>query len=228
MDLLTLIFPPRCSGCGSVGRYICENCQKTLRLLPQRCPECDRQAVDGITHPRCIRPYAMDGLITVFQNTGVIKNAIKKLKYRFVYDLAESLVNLIPLDNYSALSSYYSISTKPVLYPIPLHKDRLKWRGFNQAEKLGQFVAQKLNIQTVNGLLIRQAKRTPQADISKREDRIKNTQGLFLFGLKVLPSSCLNVLLFDDVWTTGATMKEAAKVLKRNGIKKVWGMTVAR
>ncbi len=227
MNILDLIFPRRCVGCRAVGEYICQKCRKTIQILPQRCPLCDRPAIDGAAHPVCRRANGMDGLITVFQNKGVIKQAIKTLKYRFVYDLAESLINLISFNDYPALNSHCSDPIKPVLYPIPLHQDRLRWRGFNQAEKLGQFVAKKLKIDMVDGLLIRQVKRTPQADINKKTDRIKNAQGLFISS-QLLKTKPLNILLFDDVWTTGATMKEAVKVLKRNGVKRVWGMTVAR
>jgi competence protein ComFC len=225
IGLFDFIFPKRCVVCKKVGKYICIKCRKTIQLLPQKCSICDRPTIDGIIHPICQTRHGMDGLITVFQNRGVIKQAIKTLKYRFVYDLAESLVNLIPFDNYPTLNNYCSNFK---LYPIPLHPDRFKWRGFNQAEKLGQFIAKKLNIQLIDGLLIRQAKRMPQADIARREDRIKNAQGLFISSFKPQTTKLLNVLLFDDVWTTGATMKEAAKVLKRNGVKKVWGMTIAR
>jgi len=77
-------------------------------------------------------------------------------------------------------------------------------------------------------LLIRQVKRSPQADIAKRQDRTKNAEGLFSPSSKLLNTQSPSILLFDDIWTTGATMKEAAKVLKKNGVKKVWGMTVAR
>ncbi|KKS41211.1 MAG: hypothetical protein UV61_C0010G0002 [Candidatus Gottesmanbacteria bacterium GW2011_GWB1_43_11] len=232
MNFLDLIFPRRCLGCNRLGSYICNACRTTLDLRGQRCPECDRPAIDGMTHPICLRPLGLDGLVTVFENRGIIKKAIKSLKYRFVYDAAEELVNLVPD---SALQNLPIKSNSWALYPIPLHKDRLRWRGFNQAEKLGQFVAQRLKMKMIDGLLVRTVKRTPQADISRREDRIQNAQGLFQLNklsTSNLPAgrqgSQLSILLFDDVWTTGATMKEAVKVLKRSGLGKVWGMTLAR
>jgi len=108
-----------------------------------------------MTHPICLRPLGLDGLVTIFENRGIIKKAIKSLKYRFVYDAAEELVNLVPD---SALQNLPIKSNSWALYPIPLHKDRLRWRGFNQAEKLGQFVAQRLKMKIpkyidVKGLL---------------------------------------------------------------------------
>lgn len=222
---LDFLFPPRCYDCGRVGEYICTVCAKKVVFLNQRCPECDRAALDGMTHPGCRKPWGLDGLTTVFQNTGVVKKVIKAIKYRFVSDAAKSLVDLIPDE---LLQRFPFLGGSPVLYPIPLHHDRFKWRGFNQAEKLGQILAKRLSIEMVGGLLVRKAKRIPQADIEKRIDRILNAKGIFQLNKLSTLNSQLSILLFDDIWTTGATMKEATQVLKRGGVAKVWGMTVAR
>ena len=152
-----------------------------------------------------------------------MKKAIKSLKYRFVSDAAEALVTAIPEAVFTNLQLH---STDRQLFPIPLHRERLKWRGFNQAEKLGKFVANRLEIPLASNLLIRTHKRMPQADISERQARIENARGIF----SIIKSSQIprKLILFDDVWTTGATMSEACKVFKRNGAQWVWGMTLAR
>lgn len=91
-------------------------------------------------------------------------------------------------------------------YFIQPHRDRLRWRGFNQSEKLGHFVAKKLEIPLINPLLIRHMKRVTQADMQKREDRIKNARGLFSVSPRINLSTHQHILLFDDVWATGAMM----------------------
>ena len=219
MNLLDLFFPARCVGCGKIGSYICQKCQKTIEFIPQRCPECDRQAIGGMTHPRCLKTYGLNGVISVFRYDGVVKKTIKALKYRLISDVAKTLITLIPHEPVSWLPQGL------VLYPMPLHKDRLRWRGFNQAEILGTYLNKKLNILTVSDLLDRRPQQTAQADIHDRAARIKNAQGLFTLKTKKLPE---NILLFDDVYTTGATMKAAAQVLKRGRVKIVWGLSVAR
>lgn len=223
--VLDLFFPARCVECGSVGGYICVRCRKTIEVRSLHCPECDRRAVDGATHPACKKAWGLDGLTTVFYNRGVLKKAIKQLKYRFVAHEAETLIAFVPAATLQMISSQMSPS---FIYPIPLHKDRLKWRGFNQSEKLAQQLSIKMNLPLVSGLLERKQKRIPQADISKREERIKNAQGLFEIAPTIQVSKYTSVILFDDIWTTGATMKEATKVLKRHGVERVWGMTLAR
>ena len=227
INLLDFFFPRKCLGCGRVGSYICKWCAKTVKLREQRCSECERPAIYGITHPKCQKKWGIDGLVSFFYYQGLIKKTIKLLKYQFVYDTALTLIDLIPqilITDLNQQLDYYKI------YPIPLHKDRLKWRGFNQTEKLAQIISPKLKIPTIKDLLIRHVKRIPQADINAKIQRILNAQGIFSLNLKsdILPSYCLNVLLFDDVWTTGATLKQAAKILKQNGVEKVWALTIAR
>jgi ComF family protein len=116
-----------------------------------------------------------------------------------------------------------------VLVPIPLHPRRLRWRGFNQAELLGELIAKNLGIKFIPDLLIRVKNTEPQVKLDKDQRQI-NIRHAFILNknsqfdnLKIC-----NFVLFDDVWTTGATLKEAGKVLKRNGTKKVWGLTIAR
>jgi ComF family protein len=183
---------------------------------------CDKPCLDGLTHPICIKPLGLDGLISVYRYNGIVKQLIKEIKYRFLYDLAETLTAHVPAETYSFLSK-----NTPV-YPLPLHFERLRWRGFNQAEKLAVYIEKNFGFPMVNNLLVRTTKRTPQADIDRKEDRIENAKGLFQTAPNISISSYPNIILFDDVWTTGATMKEAAKVLKRAGVKKIWGLTIAR
>lgn len=224
VGVLDFVFPQRCVGCKKLGRYLCLSCQKNIKLRAPLCPICDRPAIDGITHPACLKPFSLNGLTTIFRNIVLMKKAIKQLKYRWVSDLAESLIDIIPPETFAHLPIDASWS----ICPIPLHPSRLKWRGFNQAEELAKSLSQRLNLDLVDGLLIRKSKRIPQADISDREERIKNVRGLFSLSPNILVAQYSHILLFDDIWTTGATMKEATKVLKRNGVRQVWGMTLAR
>jgi|SRR3989344_5223619 len=222
ISLLDLLFPARCFGCKRVGKYLCRVCQKTLIIRDYVCPICSRPAIGGATHPGCRRPHGLDGLTTVFKYERVLKQAIKTLKYRLVSDAAETLIATIP----EAVFAYLLPNKDIQLFPIPLHHERLRWRGFNQAEVLGKFVANRLEIPLTANLLVRTHKRTPQADISERQARIENARGLFSINKsQPIPHK---IVLFDDVWTTGATMSEACKVLKRNGVQWVWGMTLAR
>ena len=107
---------------------------------------------------------------------------------------------------------------------VPLYWHRQNWRGFNQSEEIGKIIAKKLGWGFDNTLLTRKVSKKPQAKLD-REERKTNIKGVF----KV--SGVLDkdrpMLIFDDVWTTGSTVKEATKVLKENGVKRVYCLTLA-
>lgn len=115
-----------------------------------------------------------------------------------------------------------------IIIPIPLHTSRLLYRGFNQAELLGRLLAKRLNIPIETNILKRIKKTIPQVEMKDRDKRIKNMEDVFAVNINLTVNDRqLTVFLFDDVFTTGATMRTAANVLKRGGVKKVWGMTLA-
>lgn len=216
MGILDIIFPKRCLGCGRIGSYFCKSCVKKINFIESGiCPMCGRSAFDGAIHPGCRTTYMIDGLTSFFQYDGTIQKAIKALKYRFVFDLASEFVSLIPS---------FNIPRTDILIPMPLHPSRFRERGYNQAEVLGKLIAQKICIPMHTGILKRVRKTTPQVEMKKRKERLENMKNVFSVQ-KEVPS---RVILFDDVFTTGATMRSAAKVLKRNGATFVWGMTMAR
>ena len=193
---------------------------------------CGRPAIDGATHPGCRTRYTIDGLTSFFRYDGIIRKAVKALKYRFVSDLASEFVSIIPNDALRFLMKSRipdQVRNDNVVYvPIPLHPSRFRERGYNQAEVLGKLIAGKLGIAVRTDILIRTRKTTPQVEMKKREARLKNMENVFA----VSPNNSISlypyIFLFDDVFTTGATMRSAANVLKRKGVKFVWAVTMAR
>ena len=181
-----------------------------------------------MTHPRCRKPHGLDGLVSIFAYQGLCKRVVGKLKYRLVTqafpEMIEATVSLGDLSQFSG--------KEWVLVPVPLHPSRQRWRGFNQAEYIGQALAKYLHLDYEQSLLIRHKRTKSQMSLHalERSDNIKDAFSLrqtFDKGkLQVLRGK--SILLIDDVYTTGATMKEAAKTLKRNGFACVWGLTLAR
>ncbi len=190
---------------------------------------CEKPAIDGATHPKCITRYSLDGLTSFFRYDGVIRKAVKTLKYRLVTDLASEFVSLVPNTSFQRITDPSSLNPVPcVLVPIPLHPSRRKERGFNQAEVLGRLILDKLNIPMKTDILVRTRKTTPQADLKQRKDRLENMKDVFAFHNSPFMIHNSRVVLFDDVFTTGATMRSAGNTLKRNGAKWVWAVTMAR
>lgn len=228
MAVLDYIFPKRCLGCGSVGTYFCSGCRKRVRDIPSNemiCPVCERPAIDGATHPRCRTRYSLDGLTSFFRYDDVVKKAITSFKYRGVFDLATAFISLVP-SGYSGLPAILG-REDVMLVPIPLHLHRQRTRGFNQAEILGSLLAQRLHIKMHTGILRRIADTPPQVTMRERSARLINLQRAFMCEKQGL-ERWNNIILLDDVYTTGATMRSAGNTLKRAGARFVWAVTMAR
>lgn len=229
MNLLDLLFPRRCVGCGRIGGYFCATCRRSIRIVASNemiCPVCEGLAIDGITHPACRTRYSPDGLTSFFRYDGIVRTAVKTLKYRLVSDLAGEFVFLIPPVTVADLSRIISSRHVRSFVPVPLHVSRLYERGFNQAEVLGVAVSIRLQLPVRTDMLRRTRRTVPQVEKSNRQERLKHMEGVF--AAQSVTDGDSGVVLFDDVFTTGATIRSAANVLKRAGVRFVWAVTMAR
>lgn len=220
--LLDLLFPARCLGCGQRGGLLCAGCEPTVPYLPPAaCPTCARPATDGQRCSRCrAAAPALDGVRAVCWLEGPVRRGIHQLKYRRARVVADWLAGLL----------LASLAARPLLadlvVPVPVPPDRLRQRGFNQAELLARPVAAATGAPLAPGLLVRTRPTRPQVGLGAAERR-RNVRGAF---------ACLDpaavrgrrVLVVDDVLTTGATLDECARALKAAGASQVYGLAVAR
>lgn len=229
MNLLDLLFPKKCVGCSKVGGYFCLSCIQNIKQTQLVCPFCERASIGGVTHPVCKRKYGLDGLWSLGVYQTSLREALQQLKYRWIKELAESLVN-ITIDYWAKYQPHLLDEIKKnqgknwVVIPVPLHWTRRNFRGFNQAFLLGQILSKKLGLDFAECLKrTRITKSQVGLDSSQRRTNIRGA-----FSLTSNYHLAPNILLIDDVWTTGSTMKECCYVLKRGGAKKVWALTLAR
>lgn len=222
MGVLDLIFPISCLGCGKEGEYLCRQCLLKVEKARLFCLECHRFSINGAVHTNCRKKLSIDFAFSLWDYDGVVRSAIIKLKYNFAYkvaeELAEKFAERLKIDT-------HSLPDNAILIPIPLYKSRKNWRGFNQAEIMGKIVAKKMDWQFATDLLIRRKKTSPQAELKGKERR-KNMFNAFMLA-KEHRFEDVPYILFDDVLTTGSTIKEAAKVFKKGGVKTVLGLTIA-
>ncbi|KKQ52965.1 hypothetical protein A2865_01975 [Candidatus Woesebacteria bacterium RIFCSPHIGHO2_01_FULL_39_17] len=226
MDLISLIFPKTCLGCGREGKYICRLCIDRIPFLKQLCPYCEKAALDGVTHSKCLKKLRLNGVFSVWAYEGVVRTAILKLKYKFAKEIAKELSEYMAI----YLVNQPIFPKNSILTPIPLYFLKENFRGFNQSELIGELLADQMGWNFNSDILIRKRLRRPQTELKGKERR-ENVRGVFAFNSKhKLTNQPINksFLLFDDVYTTGSTLKEAAKVLKRRGAGEVWGLTIAR
>lgn len=193
---------------------------------------CERLSVDGVTHKWCRKRVSPDGLISIWTYEGAPRRLISKLKYKFVKEAALSLSSaaagtLGVMERSSPYSPAWK-RDKLVLVPVPLHWRRKNWRGFNHVEEAGKLLAQVMGWKALP-LLARKKPSKPQVGLKKKE-RKENVQGIFAINKHARGTRDTRgtLVLFDDVWTTGATMLEACRVLKETGAKRVWCLTLAR
>ncbi|MCK4454363.1 ComF family protein [Candidatus Parcubacteria bacterium] len=229
-DFLTdLLFPKFCFNCGKEGNYLCPDCFALIDVLEyQFCLVCGKRVIDGKTCLRCRPKTRLDGFyFAVSYQNKLIKKLISQFKYKpFIKDLSKTLASLIITHFYLSNKFVFFTSEKSILVSVPLNRKKLKLRGFNQSEEIARELSQSLEIPLVKQGLIKIKNTRAQIELSK-EQRKENIRGAFLCrDEKQIKNK--KIFLVDDVFTTGATMEECAKVLKSAGAREVWAITVAK
>ncbi len=226
MFLKDILFPKFCLGCGYVGLYICPHCQKKLIYREENsCLYCQKASLFGLTHPSCQKKGRLDGLMSLFYYNDFLKKLIKSIKYRLATEIWRELGMIIEPERLNKLS-FYKNRKDFYFQPIPLHPKRFNERGFNQADLVMNFFKQFL-VYPRGNFLIRKKETLAQAQLKEKQRRYFNVLGTF----GVLNEDKLqgkNLILVDDVVTTGSTLKEAARILKDHGAEKVYALTLAK
>lgn len=230
--ILDTLFPVSCLSCGQPDAWLCDSCVARIPpRLEQVCPLCEKKITpSGQTCFSCQRKSPLSGLLVAAPyKSGILAQAVHYYKYRFIEDLQYPLGEIL-------IKAYLNskLSLPDLIIPIPLHKRRLRSRGFNQSELLADFLGQNLapgfEIPVISSFLIRNRYTHPQMKIKDYSKRKKNLENAFSPNREA-PRNMLknkNILLVDDIATTGSTLFECAKVLKKSGAKEVFGIVVAR
>lgn len=227
--IASLLYPKRCVGCKKPGRYICDNCFAKISFLEyQLCGVCQKGSIDGLTHPKCKTSYAIDGIIPAISYKGIVKKLLYQFKYKpFLSDLKVPLSKLFyeGLIQQEAFVKFIQ-NNNLLIIAVPLHVLRERKRGYNQSELLGKELSVKFNLSYVSDLLLRIKQTKPQFELTK-EQRKENMKGAFALNTKFKGKiKGKHILLIDDITTTGATLRECAKVLKQGGVVRVLGVTL--
>lgn len=224
--LLELIFPPRCFLCDELlsadENNVCHSCSIGRFLLENEsvCEKCGRLILKGKRCSLCsTNVYAFDMGWGLLQYEGYVHSAIYRLKYSDRRDTGKAMGRFMAKKNGVKIKG---LGIEAII-PIPLHKKRFKQRGYNQAAVIAKAISSELNIPMDEHVLNRIKWTVPQSKLSPKA-RKSNLEGAFLINK---PVRYKRILLIDDIYTTGNTMHQCAKILKEAGIQHVYFYTVA-
>lgn len=225
--LLSLVYPPRCAVCGTLGETcLCERCAQGITPVPDpKCARCGHPFGDGsgcshcrVREPAFVRGRSLGGY------EGVLRDAIHRFKFRDRPALAEPLGVRLTRFARAEASALNGLRFDAVV-PVPMHSIRRRLRGYNQSERLAQVVARELALRMDAGLLTRLHATHPQVGLSGTM-RQTNVQGAFAVPQRESVAG-QTLLVIDDVTTTGSTLHECAAALKAAGAKAVYVLTLA-
>lgn len=232
--LKDLIYPNNCLSCKnkiaahSKEQFICKSCREKIEMnLPPFCSNCgrslDRNNQEKNICPGCLNvKFNFDRAFSPCKYSGIIKTMIHEFKYTGHNYLGKNLGQIL---NNFIYKYNLPISHLDFIIPLPLHKTRLREREFNQAQILSEQIAKEFNKKILPKALTRIKATKTQTELSP-EQRRQNVKNSFFVATPDLIKD-KNLLLVDDVLTTGSTLSEAAKSLKVSGAKMVFAMTLA-
>lgn len=204
--LIDLVFPRVCVSCGKPDENLCTLCKQSIshvfgsKLVPD-----------------------IDELIFIWRyDNRAVKSLIKSLKYDFITSLESDLRSILDHDDH--VSRFRDFCSSGCLVPVPLHKKRELWRGFNQSAVIAQIISEMTGLPARNDLIRRVAFTEQQAHLGL-DERLLNLNGAF----KATETSILTetVILVDDVVTTGATLSAIAQELKKKGFLHIKAVVLA-
>jgi competence protein ComFC len=229
--IFDLLLPKLCLACNAEGSYLCDSCLAKISLIDKfSCPSCHKVSLHGKTCEACQKSYYLNGVIYALDyKNQLIQKIIKLLKYHFVKDLINPLAKILirQIKNSQFLSDNFTADESSFLIiPIPLYRKKFLWRGFNQSELLAKKLAEEFELNLRTDLLIKTRNTKSQTDLKEKERHLNIKKSFAIKNKNELKGKI--IFLIDDVLTTGSTLNEAAKELKKAGAQEVWGMTLAR
>lgn len=225
---IRLIYPPRCTLCEAilpltVDKLMCYDCQKDYPFIQEPlCPKCGKQVIteDTLCDDCKITTHFYEKGIALYPYEGTIKETM----YRFKYGGRKKYAQLFGQMLAKQLQNTNFPSKIDLIVPVPISKERIRQRGYNQAEEIAKYVSKYIGIPYNKDILIRTTHTKPQSSFSPMQRR-KNIKSAFKC-TGTLPLETKVILIIDDIYTTGSTIDECAKTLKKSGAQVIYSAVV--
>lgn len=224
---LDVIFPPRCVGCDKVlsshDKFICVKCKEHIRYVEEpRCLKCSKQLND-YEQEYCYdckrKVHKYDKGFALYQYSSIYESI-----YRFKYQNRQEYVKFYAYDINKRLRDVIMGWKPDALIPVPLHKKKMKARGYNQSEILAKELSSYLNIPVLSNYVLRQKETRAQKELNDLE-RENNLKKAF-----IIPQNDVKlgtVVIIDDIYTTGSTINAIADEMHIAGVQKIYFVTLA-
>lgn len=207
------LFPKYCLICGKPGKSICDYCSKKFIPSLPECYICRRLSKGYKTHECCKNPFSLESVFWGWQYNNISSQLIKTFKYKESFDMQDDIGNIFA--ERISHTTFLNEFKNPLLVPIPVHRKREKERGFNQSLLICEYLSKYFSIEYSSNLLFRKIYGNSQAkkNLDKRRKMQENT---FFFDFYKYKKELRNkeIILIDDVITTGTTLDMAGKSIK--------------
>lgn len=214
-QIINLIYPPVCGFCSQINNtFLCQRCENKFMQIKTATFDNYQNA-----------PVFFDEHFYLFKYKKDIRQNIIKYKFDEKSYLYKSFSELFIRDE--QFTNRF-IENYDIIIPVPIHKNRLKSRGYNQSELIAKDIAKRCGKDYCKDVLIKKNNIVAQSSLDDKLDRIRNIKNAFVCGKNAELVKGKKVAIFDDVFTTGATVNECAKVLKENGASFVGVFTIAK
>lgn len=228
-SVLGMFFTNTCPLCGKVlafnAKGACKECNEKVKYVREpRCQKCGRPLgdMDQILCEECAkRNHHFDAGICIYEHTGQIKKSIYEFKYKNRREYGEFYAGE-SVKMYGKLLKQWNIDA---IIPVPIHKDRERERGYNQATVFGQALARIIAVPIKKNILIRTKKTERQKELTDIM-RYLNLKNAFSIDRNAM-EGIKNVLVVDDIYTTGSTVDACSSILKKAGARKVYFLCIS-
>ena len=227
MSMLSIFFPPRCPVCDEVllpGKWICEPCGKKIKVIAEPvCKKCGKPLTDERREycGDCIRKnhFYTQGK-AVFAYDGAIRNSMYRFKYSNKREYAAFYAK-VAAEEYGTWLKRKGVET---IVPVPMYFWKRKLRGYNQAEVFAKALGKELHMPVECKMVKRIRNTVPQKKLNG-EQRIHNVKNAFQFAADIVKYK--QIVLVDDIYTTGSTIDALAAVLLSAGVKKIYYICIS-
>lgn len=230
---LSQLLTAECALCGldcNANYGLCLDCEAALPRMQTSCLQCgaeqaDNAFIDGVCGNCLLNPLVFNLCRAAFHYASPVNKLITNFKFNAKFDAGYSLATILARD----IRHHYANRQKPqLLIPVPLHRNRLRIRGFNQAVEIGKVISRQCNIPLGHSAIKKIRDTTPQIELSSALARKTNVSNAFAIADESLLKNTERVVVLDDVVTTMATVAAISKLLRQQGVQQVDVWCLAR